>query len=169
MAKKPNRSKNVILADAGLLKDSVWKQALQGYSTFLVSSIRKKLLSEIPKIAEKFNTNSRYFGYWTGTDKDRAYIYVQKKGLRIDLCISREFEIDLRKAGYKVGYVNNFQGRAGWLTGWKIPHSTKDLNFIVQWLCAAMKGDFSQDTLIQMQRYVANTATTEYQKGLKRP
>jgi len=142
MTKRPNRSKNVILADVGLLKDSVWKQALEGYSTSLVSSIRKKLLSEIPKIAEKFNTNSLYFGYWTGTDKDRAYIYVQKKGLRIDLCISRKFEKDLRKAGFEVRCVHNFQGRTGWLTGWKVPHSTKDVNLVVQWLCAAMKGDF---------------------------
>ena len=139
MSTKPNTSNNVILADAGLLKDSVWKRALQGYPTSLVCSIRKKLLREIPKVAEKFNTNSRYFGYWTGIDKDRAYIYVQKKGLRIDLCISRKFEIDLRKAGFKVKYVNNYQGRAGWLTGWRVPHSTKNVTLIVKWLCKAFK------------------------------
>jgi len=141
MNRKPNKSSNVILADTGLLKDSVWKHALQGHPTTLVCSIRKKLTKKLPKVAEKFNTNSHYFGYWTGMGKDRAYIYVRKKDLRIDLCISQKFEIDLRKAGFKVRYINNFQGRAGWLTGWYVPHSVEKAETIIDWLSKAFQED----------------------------
>ena len=123
MDKKSNKSKNVIMAEVGLLKDSVWEPALLNYPTGLICSIRKRLLSKIPGITEKFNKRSRYFGYWTGTDKDRVYIHVQKKGLRIDLCIDRKFETDLRKAGFEVKFVNSFQGRADWLTGWHVTES----------------------------------------------
>ena len=139
MSKKPNNSNNVILAKARLLKDSVWKRVLQGYPTSVVCGIREKLLEKISGLTEKFNSNSRYFGYWKGADKDRAYIYVQKKNLRIDLCISRDFETDIRKDGFKIHYVNNFQGRAGWLTGWQVPHSIKNIKAVMKWLCNAFK------------------------------
>jgi len=96
-------------------------------------------MESIPNVTEKFNNRLRYFGYWTGTDKDRIYIYVQKKNLRIDLYISRDFESEIRNIGFKVNYVNNYQGRAGWLTGWQIPHSTTKVETIMKWLCKAFK------------------------------
>jgi len=139
MSKKCRRSKNIVSANVGLVKDIVWKKSLQGRDTALLCSIRKSLIKKIPGIAEEFNKQSRYFGYWQGTEKDKAYIYVQKKNLRIDLCISRKHEKDLQNQGYIVKYHNNYQGRAGWLTGWLVPHSKKDVKLVVKWLCKAFE------------------------------
>lgn len=138
MSKKSNHSKNVILVEKGLLEDSVWKRWLGNRPTDMVCSIRKRLSHKIPGLTEKFNKQSLYLGYWTGEDKDRAYIYVQKKGLRIDLCIDRNFESELRKEGFEVKYVNNYQGKAGWLTGWHVKEST-DIETILKWFCKAFE------------------------------
>lgn len=139
MGKKLRRSKNIESADIGLVKDVVWKKSLQDRDAALLCSIRKSLIKKIPGLTEEFNKQSRYFGYWTGTDKDRAYMFVQKKGLRIDLCISRKNEKEIRKKGFKVKFVNSFQGRAGWLTGWQVPHSSNNVETIVKWLCKAFE------------------------------
>jgi len=142
---KENRGKQakyLVCAEKGLLKDSVWKRTLKDYPTDLVCSIREQLLKKVPGLTEKFNTNSRYFGYWAATDEtDRVYIYVQKKGLRIDLYISTKCEADLRKSGFEVRYVNNFQERAGWLTGWRVPHNTTNIKTVVKWLLKALTED----------------------------
>ena len=142
---KENRGKQakyLVCAEKGLLKDSVWKRILKDYPTDLVCSIREQLLKKILGLTEKFNTNSRYFGYWTATgETDRVYIYVQKKNLRIDLYISTEREADLQKADFEVRYVNNFQGRAGWLTGWRVPHTTKNIKTVAKWLLKAFRED----------------------------
>lgn len=119
----------------GLLADTYWRSDLRDYPTELLFRIRKSLLKSIPQLVEKFTVSQHRFGYGKCYDKDRAYIYVQKKDLRIDLCISREHEKDLQNQGYIVKYQNNFQGRAGWLTGWYVPHSAEDLGQIVNWLC----------------------------------
>lgn len=105
-------------------------------------------------MTEKFNPTTpglRYFGYKVRNrdaakndfskrsyGPDKAYIYIQKKNLRIDLDIDRKFEQELRKAGYEVRYSNNYQGRAGWLTGWYVPlFSTKDIKKVMKWLLMA--------------------------------
>jgi hypothetical protein len=129
----------VICAKKGLLDKRLWQHTLQSYPTSLLTLIREMLPTKISGLTEKFNTNSRYFGYWQGTEKDKAYIYVRKKDLRIDLCISRKHEKDLQNQGYIVTYHNNYQGRAGWLTGWHVPHSAEDLKQIVSWLCKAFE------------------------------
>ncbi len=73
---KENRGKQakyLVCAEKGLLKDSVWKRILKDYPTDLVCSIREQLLKKILGLTEKFNTNSRYFGYWTATgETDRV-------------------------------------------------------------------------------------------------
>lgn len=141
--KRGKKGKHLVLAKNGLVKDSVWRRILEDYPTDIVCSIREQLLKKVPGLTEKFNTNSRYFGYWTAMDEtDRAYVYVQKRELRIDLCVARRFEPELRRAGFEVRYVNNFQGRAGWLTGWRVPHTTKDTRAIMKWLLRA----FAEDT-----------------------
>ena len=84
--------KYVIKAEKGLLNDTQWKVYLNGYSTELIETIRMKLKKKIHRLGEKFNYNSRYFGFRKGNGADRVYIYVQKKGLRIDLCIDRKYE-----------------------------------------------------------------------------
>ena len=131
----------VILAQRGLLEETVWKRALQGYPTSLMCSIREKLQKGIPGLNEKFNTHLRYFGYWKGAEKDKAYIFVQKKALCIRLCISRDYEDEIRRDGFEIRYSHNFQGRAGWLTGWRVPQSTTNIQAVMKWLYKAFEGN----------------------------
>lgn len=135
------KSKHVVRAEKGLVKVHVWKRILKNYPTDLVCSIREQLLEKVPGLIEKFNTNSRYFGYWTGRDSDRVYIYVQKKGLRIDLNIGQGSETDLQEAGFEVRFTDNFQGKAGWLTGWRVPHNTKKIKTVMTWLLRVLNED----------------------------
>ena len=132
---KANRGKNpkyLVCAEMGLVDNSVWERPLKNYPTDLVCSIREQLKKKVPGLTEKFNTNSRYFGYWTGTDKDRTYIYVQKKDLRIDLYISwNSEEAKLEEEGFEVRVINNFQGKAGWLTGWRVPHTPEIIETVM--------------------------------------
>ena len=129
----------VIRAKKGLLAKTHWHRTLQAYPTSLITLVREKLQKKIPGITEKFNSNSRYFGYWIGDDKDRVYIYVQKKKLVIDLCISSDYATALKKQGFKVKPRDNFQGQAGWLTGWYVPHSTTKVDYVVNRLCKAFE------------------------------
>jgi len=129
----------VIRAKKGLLNDTTWWRTLKDYPTSLICLIRERLLKKIPGLTEKFNSNSRYFGYWIGDDKDRVYIYVQKEQLVIDSCISSDFATTLKKQGFKVKPRDNFQGQAGWLTGWQVPQSTTDADSVVKWLCKAFE------------------------------
>lgn len=132
--KKP---KYIVFSDNGLLKEECLK-TLKDYTTSLLCSIRKELSNKIRGLNEKFNYRSRYFGYWRGDDKDRLYIYVQKKYLRIDLCIDREkYEKDVIQDGFKVHFINNFQGRNNWLTGWLVPHDTAKLDVVIKWIFQA--------------------------------
>jgi len=133
------KGKYLTCAKKGLLKDHVWKRALKGYPTDLVCSIREQLAKQVPGLTEKFNCGSRYFGYWTGTDKDRLYIFVRKKDLSILLDVSCDCENEIRSDGFEVHYINNFQGRAGWLTGWRVPHTTKNIRSIMKWLLKAFE------------------------------
>jgi len=140
---KKHRGKSgiyLIRAEKGLLEDSVWQSCLHDYPTDLLCSIREGLLEKIPGITEKFNTRSRYFGYWRGDDKDKLYIYVGKNNLRIDLCISKDdYETEIANAGFKIQYVNNFQGRVGWLTGWQIPQNMHNIDNVIHWINMAFE------------------------------
>ncbi len=133
----------VIRAKRDLLNDTTWRRTLKDYPTSLICLIRERLLKKIPGLTEKFNTHSRYFGYWKGQQKDKAYIFVQKKTLCIHLFISRDYEGEIRRAGagFEIRYSHNFQGRAGWLTGWYVPHSTKNINVVVRYLSKAFEGN----------------------------
>jgi len=135
-AKRGKKAKYLVYAEIGLVDDSVWERSLKNYPTDLVCSIREQLMDKVPGLTEKFNTNSLYFGYWTGTNKDRAYIYVHKTDLQIDLNISRDSEAKLEKEGFEVRFTNNFQGRADWLTGWRVPHTT-NIERVMKWLLKA--------------------------------
>ena len=134
-------SKYIIYSEKGLLCDNQWKLYLDGHPIELLTELRRQLKEISSKLIEKFNYNSRYFGYCIGDDKDKVYIYVQKERLRIDLCIDRENEENLKSAGFNVKYVNNYQGRSGWLTGWRVPHNTKKINVVVKWLLKAFEGN----------------------------
>ena len=149
MSRKRRRSKNIESADVGLVKDIVWqkslKKSLQDRDIAFLCSIRESLNEKISGLTETFNKKSRYFGYWTGTDKDRVYIYIQKEDLRIDLLISRDFEEEIRQEDedFEVHHVNNYQGRAKdrWLTGWYVPYSTKNINVVVKYILKAFEGN----------------------------
>ena len=142
-------------AKVGLLKNKYWRNSLKNHPTDLLCVIRNELEESVPGLAEKFNPTTpglQYFGYKV-RDRDAAKhdfsktcyssakvkIYVQKERIRIDLAISRKFEQELQKAGYEVRYSNNYQGRAGWLTGWYVPHSTKDIKKVMKWLLMAFR------------------------------
>ena len=137
MIRRGKKGNYVIRSESGLLEDAVWKAYLNDYPIELVSRIRNELKDHIYGLAEKLNRNSRYFGYRMGKSADKVYIYVQKEKLRIDLCIGREHEEEIRTAGFDIVYVDNFQGRAGWLTGWQIPQSTLNLKPVMKWLYRA--------------------------------
>jgi len=57
----------------------------------------------------------------------------------LDVCISRKYERDLQNDGFQISHVDNLQGRAGWITGWVVPHSKKDVKLVVKWLCKAFE------------------------------
>jgi len=141
VSKKLRRSKNVESADVGLVRDVIWKKSLQDRDTTLLCSIRKSLIKKIPGLTEEFNKQSRYFGYWVGIEKDRAYIYVQKKKLIIDICVKTSHTRDIRREGFKAKLRGNWQGQADWLTGWQVPHDTKKINVVIKWLLKAFKGN----------------------------
>ncbi len=129
----------IIQTDTGLLADKIWKAQLRNYPTDLLSLIRKLLLAKVPDLGEKFNQAGLYFGYRVGNRKDKAYIYVQKKNLIIDLCISPNFTTEVKQDGLEVKHRNNFQGKDDWLTGCRIPQSTLDPKPAVKWLCKALE------------------------------
>ena len=78
------QSSEVVHAE-GLLSDNQLA-GLADYPPEAWQYIRERLASKCPTLREKFNPNSRYLGYATGR-ADGAYVYVQRKRLRIDLGI----------------------------------------------------------------------------------
>ena len=131
----------VVRANKGLLSRTHWQPDLHGYPISLISLIREKLQKKQPGITEKFNSNSHYFGYWLGDNKDRVYIYVQKKQLVIDLSISPDFVTAIKRQGFKVKSRDNFQEQNGWLTGWQVPQSTANVDLVINWICKAFEDD----------------------------
>jgi len=131
----------VIRAQRGLLSERTWRCTLKDYPTSLICLIRERLLKEIASLTEKFNSKSRYFGYWQGTERDKAYIYVQKKNLVIDLQIDTDYVSDLEKEGFVIKPRDNFQAQNGWLTGWQVTQSTTDVDRVVKWLCKAFESN----------------------------
>ncbi|MFC1739315.1 hypothetical protein ACFL1G_09745 [Planctomycetota bacterium] len=123
----------------GLVEDYKWEAYLKKYPDELIRQIRLKLTERLSGLNEKFNHKSRYFGYWFLNGSDKLYIFVQKKNLCILLDISRHYEGEIRRAGFKIRHWHNFQGKADWLTGWYVPYSKTDVNFVVNRLCKAFE------------------------------
>jgi hypothetical protein len=129
----------IIKTKIGLFPDTYWRDDLKAYPTELLCRIRQSLLKSIPQLAEKFNASGHYFGYRKGQDKDRVYLYMQKKCLHIDLDISRDNEKAIKEAGFVVNSVKNHQYRVSWLTGWQVPHNTENIETVMKWLCMAFR------------------------------
>jgi len=136
--RKGKKAKYLVYADNSLLKETEWLKSFQGYQISLLCSIRRELSKKFRDLNEKFNRRSRYFGYWRDDDKDRLYIYVRKQYMRIDLCIDREeYEKDIIQDGFEIDFINNFQGRNNWLTGWLVPHDTTKADVVDKWIFLA--------------------------------
>jgi hypothetical protein len=67
-------------------------------------------------------------------------MYVQKKRLLIDVRVSNDRSEELGSEGFEVKHRNNYQGRAGWLTGLLVPHDTANLDVIVELAVGALQG-----------------------------
>lgn len=128
---------NLAISPRGMFEKSVWQRHLDGYPTSLLCALRSALVQRVETLAEKFNKRGRYFGYRRQGTSDSLYVYVQKKRLVVDIRIDRSFERELTRKGFVVQYRNNFQGRSGWLTGWRIPHEAKGISFIVDFMARA--------------------------------
>jgi hypothetical protein len=115
------------------------KQKLIIYPLEFVLALRSRLASEFPSLYEKVNYRSPYLGYSNGNQSDALYVYLQKKKMVIDMRVSKEEAENLREKGVAVNPRNNFQGRAGWLTGVSVPYDSDKLDVIVKLAKLALK------------------------------
>lgn len=133
------RSSNLIYPDSGqrIISDKQIVRFLKKERQIeAVRMLRKSLSDEIRDLREKFNSNSKYFGYKRVTSEetkpDCLYIYLQNERFVVDIRLPRdETEKRLRtgrpgRFQFEVRPRNNFQYQSGWLTGWLIPY--EDLN-----------------------------------------
>lgn len=131
---------NVVIADAGLLPDEILWDVLKGYPQELVAGLRKRLAADCPELREKINRNRRYLGYSNG-GSDAMYVYVSKNHLLIDIRLSADLSDDLRRAGFEVRPRDNYQGKAGWLTGLIVPHDTDKFGDVAKLAIEALSGE----------------------------
>lgn len=116
------------------------KQRLNKYPLELTFKLRNMLASEFPNLREKPNFKCRYLGYANGNRSDAFYVYIQKRRLILDIRVSQEEAENLRNKGFRVNPRNNYQSKAGWLTGVSVPHDTKKLDVIVELVSLALEG-----------------------------
>jgi hypothetical protein len=122
--------------------DDLVRDVLRGYALEVLMELRKRLKAVFPDLREKYNRAGRYFGYATGFNRDALYVYVQKRRLVLDLRVPPEHANALAEQGFEVRPRNNFQGKAGWLTGLRVPGGTKRLDVIL---------DLAQEALLSSQ------------------
>ena len=132
---------NVVRVERGLVPDEEWASAFQNRPMGLALTIRRELAKRTAGLAEKVNTNSLYFGYRNGPGFDALYIRVQKKYLVISIRLSRAHVGHLKAEGYEVKPRKSYQHRAGWLTGWEVPHDNRKPLAAVRWMLAALQHD----------------------------
>jgi len=139
--KEPTRKGNVVRVERGLVPDMEWASAFDSRQMGLMLTIRRELARHTAGLAEKVNTKGLYFGYRNGRGFDALYIHVQKKNLVISVRLSRAHVGHLRAEGYKVNARPCHQYRAGWLTGWEVPHDDREPLKAVRWMLAALEHD----------------------------
>ena len=137
---KEASSGNLVFPETGLLSDETLRSTLASHTLDTVMQFRNLLSAKCVGLREKLNRNSRYLGYATGERSDGLYVYVQKKGLRFDLRVSGDRADELRHKGFDVRPVDNYQAKAGWLTGLAVPHDTDRLDEIVDLAVEALRG-----------------------------
>ena len=111
--------------------DAAIKAAFARYPLATVLELRAKLKQACPELREKLNSNSRYLAYAVGSGSDRLYVYIMRHGLVLDLRIPKDKAEQVRAKGFAVRERDNYQGRAGWLTGVRVAHDTGRLAEVV--------------------------------------
>lgn len=129
---KPPKGRGLLMGqDSGLLTEDQVASGLRGDAGTLVAALRSRLAAACPKLREKLNPNSRYLAYGLAGGKDALYVYVQKKGVLIDMRVSADRADELRRQGFDLRPRNNYQAKAGWLTGLFVPHDTSRIDEVV--------------------------------------
>lgn len=129
---KHTRKGNVFSQDAGLLPDEVVRGALRDMALDLAFDLRSGLVAGCPELREKLNSASRYLGYGLVGCSDAVYAYVRKGGLVLDIKVPAKRGDDLRRLGFQVRPRQNYQGKAGWLTGLVVPKGTDRLAVVLR-------------------------------------
>jgi len=119
-------SDNFVIGDA-LIEENELRVLLSGFEPGFIPGLRESLIEEFQNLQEKFHLEQRYIGWWLVGDRnkgdaDRVYIFFEKNAMSIRIRLSRQRERDIKAFGYEIQPSRNFQGQAGWITGWKIPY-----------------------------------------------
>jgi hypothetical protein len=140
--RKPKRAKesgdqSLVNGGTGLVDVDQIRRTFKSYPLELALRLRDSLISAFPKLQEKLKP--RYLGYANGDRSDAVYIYLQKKRMVLDIRVSSEEAENLRQQGIEIESRNNWQGRAGWLTGVFVPYDTDKLDIIIELVSSALK------------------------------
>jgi len=130
----------VIAQEKGLLGDAVVKEKLPQYPLTFVTTFRRRLLAQVPTLREKLNPNLRYLGYGLRGRADAMYVYFQRGGLVIDIRLAADRAAEVRSLGFQVRPRDNYQGRAGWLTGLRVPYNTDKIGLLIELAREALGG-----------------------------
>lgn len=139
--KRPKAASELLVQEEGLLPEEALKTGLHGYPTDLIFYLRGRLAECCPTLREKFNPNGPYLGYGLVGGSYDLFVYVQKNDLLIDIRLPADRAEDLRSQGFDVRPRNNYQARAGWLTGVFVPHDTDNRELLVALALEAMQGE----------------------------
>jgi len=137
--KRPKAAGELLIQEKGLLPEEALKAGLHGYPTDLIFYLRSRLAECCPTLRENFNPNTRYLSYGLDGGSYDLFVYVQKKDIVIDIRLPADRAEDLRGQGFDVRPRNNYQGRAGWLTGLFVPHDTDMRKLLVALALEAMQ------------------------------
>jgi len=132
---------NLALQEKGLLPDDRLRSGLRGFAIDLVVALRSQLAAACPKLREKLNTNTRYLAYGLTDGSDALYVYVQKRAILIDVRVPADRADELRRRGFDLRPRDNYQAKAGWLTGLFVPHDTDKLSEVVSLALEALQED----------------------------
>jgi len=128
--KRGARGESVIRSD-GLLPGEVLATRLGGCPPELIVWLRKRLAATCQGLQEKLNPRGRYLGYARRGRSDVLYVYLQRQRLVIDIRLPADRAGQVRRLGFDVRPRLNYQGRAGWLTGIRVPYGTQKRGALV--------------------------------------
>ena len=135
-----SRGKSIVRSESGLLPEGVIERQLRGCPTELVLYLRKRLAERCTVLREKLNVRQRYLGYATGPS-DALYVYVQKQCLVLDIRLPAGRASEVVRRGFQVKRRDNYQAKAGWLTGVRVPHGTDKRDLLVELALDALQAE----------------------------